>query len=172
MKKLGQILWHIVMVLLILGILLGCFFAYTQVLKAQDEEEIVQEFSSCSYQAVPTDMPEILAIEGNAGIIFPDSTREVYAYTTGLRDIFVMARFEIDADELDVFVGSTLCSQALSIASEGAYQKLEGNPSWWEPYKSTHLEECYGEAERSRQHILVDMTDTETYIVYVTTSTY
>ncbi len=129
-------------------------------------------FSAYSYQSVPTDIYEINALEGNAEIKLPDSAREIYTYTTGFRDIFVMTRFEMHAYELPEFLDSTLCVQPLKSTSPGLQDQLDSNPSWWKPHQSKHLEECYGEDTHSHQHVLVDMTDSEIYIVYVSNSVY
>ena len=129
-------------------------------------------FSAYSYQTVPTDVYEINALEGNVEIELPDSAREIYTYTTGFQDIFIMIRFEIYAYELSDFLDSTLCVQPLNSTSPGLQVLLASNPSWWEPHKSKHLEECYGKDTHSHQHVLVDMTDSEIYIVYVSNSVY
>jgi hypothetical protein len=82
---------------------------------AQTTEEIpVESFESLSYQPVPTNIPEISAIEGNAEIKLPPSAHEIHAYTTGMRDIFIMVRFSMNASELPEFMDSTLCTQPLA----------------------------------------------------------
>ena len=76
---------------------------------AEHSEPPVEGFEALSYQPIPTNMPELLAIEGNAKIKFPPSAHEIHAYTTGLRDIYIMVRFSMSAGELPEFMTNTLC---------------------------------------------------------------
>ncbi len=132
----------------------------------------VESFEAHSYQPVLTDIPEISAIEGNADIKFPPSAHEIYAYTTGLRDIFIMVRFSMQSSELSEFMGNTLCNQSLSKSAPSSQEQLQNDPDWWTPNKAQHLEECSGEEGHSHQYVLIDMTNEEIYIVYVSTSTH
>jgi hypothetical protein len=132
----------------------------------------VESFDAHSYQPIPTDMPELSAIEGNADIKFPPSAHEIYAYTTGMRDIFIMVRFSMQPSELSEFIDNTICNQPLSKSVPSSHEQVENDPDWWTPNKAQHLEECSGKEEHSRQHVLIDMTNEEVYIVYVSTSTY
>ena len=65
-------------------------------------------FTAYDYQPVPTNTYQIAAIEGNAEIKIPPSAREIYSYTTGFREISIMVRFTINADELSAFMENTL----------------------------------------------------------------
>ena len=138
---------------------------------AAEPTVIAFEFEGSSYQPVPTNMPEISAIEGNAEIKFPPSAHEIHAYTTGMRDIFIMVRFSMNASELPEFMDSTLCDQSLA-KSTGLQKAVENRFDWWVPDQATYSEECFGEKENSHQQIIIDMTDKDVYIVYVSTSTY
>jgi len=139
---------------------------------AKPTEEIpVESFESLSYQPVPTNMPEISAIEGNAEIKLPPSAHEIHAYTTGMRDIFIMVRFSMNASELPEFMDSTLCNQPLA-NSPGLQETVEDRFDWWIPDQAKYAESCSGEKEHSHQQIIVDMSDESVYIVYVSTSTY
>lgn len=139
-------------------------------LAIESNTEIPVEGVAFTYQPVPTNMPELLAIEGNAEIKFPPSTHEIYAYTTGLRDIDIRVRFSMNASELSEFMNNTICNQPLEKTEE--IQNLpENNSDWWTPEKAEYSEECYGEKGFSHQHIIIDMSDQEVYIVYVSTST-
>jgi len=139
---------------------------------AKPTEEIpVESFESLSYQPVPTNMPEISGIEGNAEIKLPPSAHEIHAYTTGMRDIFIMVRFSINASELPEFMDSTLCNQPLA-NSPGLQETVEDRFDWWIPDQAEYAESCSGEKEHSHQQIIIDMSDKSVYIVYVSTSTY
>lgn len=133
--------------------------------------------SSYTYQANPTDTYEIGIIEGNADIKIPSSATEIYAFTTGFRDVDANVRFILEAVKLPEFLENTLCAEALREVSPSDYGKSELDPSWWEPNLAEHLEECETEKELSPtlhtfQRILVDMTNPSLYIVYVQTMHY
>jgi len=139
---------------------------------AKPTEEIpVESFESLSYQPVPTNMPEISAIEGNAGIKLPRSAHEIHAYTTGMRDIFIMVRFSMNASELPEFMDITLCNQPLA-NTRGVQETEEDRFDWWVPDQAEYAEVCSGEKEHSRQQIIIDMSNKDVYIVYVSTGTY
>ena len=130
----------------------------------------VESFEAHTYQPVPTDMQEISAIEGNANIKFPPSAHEIYAYTTGFRDISIQVRFSMQSSELPEFLNNTLCNQPLATSSP--QEQYQSDLDWWVLSQAQHLEECFGKTEHSRQHLFVDMTNEEVYVVYVSTSTY
>ena len=137
---------------------------------AAEPTEIAVELEATSYQPVPTNMPEILAMEGNAEIKLPPSAHEIYTYTTGMRDIFIMVRFSMNASELPEFMDSTLCDQPLA-KSPGGQETVEDRFDWWIPDQAEYSETCSGEKEISHQQIIIDMSDKDVYIVYVSTST-
>jgi hypothetical protein len=126
------------------------------------------------YQPVPTDTYQIAAIEGNAEIKIPPSAREIYSYTTGFREISIMARLTINAAELSAFMESTLCKEPLQQISPST-QSSNSNLTWWQPDRASHLEGCNSVRELSPtahvvQKVLVDMTNQNNYIIYVSTS--
>ena len=130
----------------------------------------VESFESISYQPVPTNMPEISAIEGNAEIKLPPSAHEIHAYTTGMRDIFIMVRFSMNGSELPEFLDSTLCNEPL-VNSPRLQETVEDRFDWWKPEQAEYVEACSGEKEHSHQQIIVDMSNKDVYIVYVITGT-
>ena len=138
---------------------------------AAEPTEILAELEGTSYQPVPTNLPEISSIEDNAKIKFPPSAHEIYAYTTGLRDIYIMVRFSMNASEISEFMDSTLCDQPLAKPT-ALHQTGEDRFDWWVPDQAQYSEECFGEKEHSHQQIIIDMSDTDVYIIYVSTSTY
>jgi hypothetical protein len=148
--------------------LMGLLFLISSCTIAKPTAEIsVEAFES--YQPVPTNMPELSAIEGNAEIKFPSTAHEIHAYTTGVRDIFIMVRFSMDSSELSEFMDDTLCDQPL-VKSAISQQPSENNFDWWVPDHAKYSEECYGEKGFSHQQIIIDMSDPEVFIVYVSTS--
>ncbi|HET6823392.1 MAG TPA: hypothetical protein VFH34_12150 [Anaerolineales bacterium] len=151
-------------------VIVGLMFLFSSCAVAEPTE-IPSELEAFSYQPVPTNLPEIEAIEGNAEIKLPPSAREIHAYTTGLRDIFIMVRFSMDARELSEFMKSTLCDHPL--AKSTTVQESSGNKfDWWVPDQAQYSEECNGEKGNSHQQVIVDMSNSEKFIVYVSTSTY
>lgn len=148
------------------GLMLLCSACVTA-----ESSEIPAEFESISYQPVPTDMAEISAIEGNGNIELPASAHEIHAYTTGLRDIFIMVRFSMNASELVEFMSSTLCDYPLA-SSAVPKETVESQFDWWVPEQASYSEGCFGAKGHSHQQITIDMSDKDVYIVYVSTSTY
>jgi hypothetical protein len=144
-------------------------FLFSSCVTNKPTEIPVESFESLSYQPVPTDIPAIEAIEGNAEIKLPPSAHEIHAYTTGMRDIDIMVRFTMSASELTQFMSSTLCVDPLV---KSVPQTAEKRFDWWAPDQAKYAEQCSGEKEHSHQQVIVDMSDKEVYIVYVSTSTY
>jgi len=150
---------------------IGLMFLFSSCAVAEPTDIPVESFEALSYQPVPTNMPEISAIEGNAEIKLPPSAHEIHAYTTGLRDIFIMVRFSMNASELPDFMNSTLCEQPLA-KSTTAFESSGNKFDWWAPDQAQYSEECSGEKGNSHQQVIVDMSNSEVFIVYVSTSTY
>jgi hypothetical protein len=155
-------------------VFLGCliFFIWISVLFKGYEP-----FTATGYQPALTNIPEIQAIEGNAEIKIPPSARDIYSYMTGVQEIFVMVRFTINADELPMFLESTLCDEPLQKVSPSSQPSHTFDQDWWEPNLAVELESCDGGRELSEtthfgQEILVDTTNSEYYIIYVTASMY
>jgi len=152
-------------------VIAGLIVLCSSCVAAKPTEEIpVESFESLLYQPVPTNMPEISAIEGNVEIKLPPSAHEIHAYTTGMRDIFIMVRFSMKASELPGFMNSTLCDQPL-VQSTPRPAAAGNNFDWWIPEQAQYAEECSGTKEHSHQQIIIDMSDKDEYIVYVSTST-
>jgi len=108
----------------------------------------------------------ISSIEGNAEFKFPPSSRDIYAYTTGFRDIFIQTRFTMDATDLQEFVVSTRCDEPLKTL-EIPLASSSSKFSWWKLSEAEKAEGCSGSTEHFGQMVYVDMTDPEIYIVYV-----
>ena len=108
----------------------------------------------------------ISAIEGNAEFKFPPSSREIFAYTTGFRDIYIQTKFIIDKADLEEFVDSTRCEGPLS-ALTTPVEKMSSENDWWMLSNAKVIQGCTGSTENFGQEVYVDMTDSEIYIVYV-----
>lgn len=111
---------------------------------------------------------DILRLEGNATLKFPTSAHEIYANMFGKQSNNV--RFSMKASEFSGFIKTTLCKQPrenyiptnTEIASQYAYV-IE----WWRPFEAKTLERCSGSSEDVSQMIYADMTDPDTYIIYI-----
>ncbi|MGG6460918.1 MAG: hypothetical protein ACM3JQ_05770 [Candidatus Eiseniibacteriota bacterium] len=156
---------RMIRVLVFASVILIC----SSCVNSESTEVPVELFESVTYQAVPTDMYEISAIEGNAVIKLPSSAHDIHAYTTGMRDISILVRFSMDAKELHDFIKITLCDHPMVHTLP---QKVETKFYWWVPDQATDLEQCSGENERSHQQVIIDISDEDEYIVYIRTSTY
>lgn len=129
-----------------------------------------------SYQPVPTDLPAMAMLEGNADMKFPPSAHEIYGYVTGFRELYTDVRFSVKANELAGFLKTTLCDEPLQIIVPTTEQKelelQQASRIWFRPYQAEVLQECSAEKGPSHQRILVDITDPQIYIVYVSDSVY
>lgn len=133
-------------------------------------ETIPSENEGYSYQTVPTDIYIISGLEGNASIKLPPSAIEIYDYESGFREIFTMVRFTMEPKDLEVFMASTLCTQPLAEINHPE-ERFGGEPDWWIPNQAQQSQGCEGESESTVQHVIIDMSSKDKYIVYVSAST-
>jgi hypothetical protein len=131
-----------------------------------------EPFTARSYYPSRPDSDAVSSIEGNAEIALPSSANDIYAYTTGLRDISTKVRFSMNADELDELMLSTLCQEPLREIQPGGQSAADGTSEWWTPNQAEYLRGCTGSKDHSHQMVMVDMTDPSVYVVFVSTSTY
>jgi len=117
-----------------------------------------------------SDYLEPAVIEGNARIQLPPSARDIHAHTDGFREIFTQARFTMDAADLPGFLEDALCSEPPASIDPAVLRSPARKPSWWKPMDAQYLLECTGQDEHFYQHILIDISDSETVIVYVSAS--
>ena len=126
------------------------------------------------YKAALTEIPvdDISMLEGNADFKFPPSAHEIYGYVTGFREVDTFVRFSMKASELPAFIKTTLCDKPLENFEPTAEQKEQKDfLGWWKAYQAKTLQRCLGKSESANQAVFVDMTDPETYIVYIGDST-
>lgn len=108
-------------------------------------------------------------IESNAEIKLPPSVHNLYAHQEGFQEIFILARFSMAATHLPMFLQTTLCTEPLTpVDPQQQTQVLD--LGWWQPMDAQHLQECDGRGENFSQRIMIDTTDPQRYIVYVSTA--
>jgi hypothetical protein len=149
-------------------LILICFIVGCNMLPTP--EPLVELFEAHVYQPGPMDLSELSAVEGNAAIKFPPSAHEIHAYMTGIRDIFALVRFSMQATDLPVFLASTLCHESPEPVIPTTRTNSEFD--WWIPDQAQYAEGCTGSNGPTRQEVIFDMTEEEIFIVFVSTSTY
>jgi hypothetical protein len=162
-KSLIVVFLSLIICLLILGFLL---WKLRDVFKGVNNIDAtpLSEFEAEEYSPDLGDKAMISGIEGNAEFKFPSSSRDIYAYTTGFQDIFIQTRFTIDAEELQEFISSTRCEEPLQrVSLGGSSSKI----NWWKLSEAKTVMGCSGSTEHFGQMVYIDMTNPETYIVYV-----
>lgn len=172
--KSSNIYKHFLVVLIGVLVLTFIVFVLVQAQRAFfniDTELPMSELESEIYEEDLINTSVISSIEGNAEFKFPPSSRDIYAYTTGLRDIYIQVRFTIDKEDLEEFIDNTRCNAPLEAF---LFPDVETNVrfSWWEVSKSNHLQSCTGSSEHFSQEVLVDMTNQEFYVIYVSGGTH
>ena len=125
----------------------------------------VQELEAEDYEKDLSNTSVISAIEGNAEFKFPPSSREIFAYTTGFRDIYIQTRFTIDKADLDKFIDSTRCDVSLTSLIVPV-EKTTSQFDWWMLSDAKVVKGCTGSTEHFGQEVYVDMSDSEIYIIY------
>jgi hypothetical protein len=131
-----------------------------------------EPFTARNHYPTRPDSNKISSIEGNAEIVIPSSAHDIYVYTTGFQDILTKVRFSMDADELDEFMVRTLCEEPLGEIQPKKQSAADGTSKWWTPNQAEHLRGCTGNNDHAHQTVMVDMTNTSVYVVFVSTSTY
>lgn len=126
----------------------------------------MSELESEEYSPDLSNTAMISGIEGNAEFKFPPSSREIYAYTTGFRDIFIQTRFTINAEELQELISTTRCDEPLRPVGKPAESSIS-KFDWWKIAEAKTLVGCSGSTENFGQMVFIDMTNSEEYIVYI-----
>jgi hypothetical protein len=65
-----------------------------------------------------------------------------------------------------------LCQEPLKQMNPDPQPTSEGDFDWWVPDQAEHLEGCTRSSDHSHQTIMIDMTDPDVYVVFVSTGTY
>lgn len=131
------------------------------------------EYTVCAHKLSEISASDIVMFEGNADIKFPASAQEIYAYTTGFREMYTAVRFSIKPGEFPAFLKTTLCGESLQTIVPNATQRAGnyGNIPWANPYHAQKLQYCTGASKSASQSIHVDMSDPSTYIIFISDST-
>jgi hypothetical protein len=155
----------LIVCLLIPGLILWSLQNEFQVLNNIDSTPL-SEFEYEEYAPDLSNRTMISSIEANAEFKFPQSARDIYSYTTGLRDISIQTRFTINADELPVLISSTRCKEPL----QSLKTPVDGSMSvfnWWKLAEAQVVMGCSGATENFGQMVYIDMSHPEIYIVYI-----
>jgi len=131
-----------------------------------------EPFTARNYYPSRPDSYEVSFIEGNADITLPPSAHNIYVYSTGLNEIDTKVRFSMNANELDGFMKRTLCKEPLKQMELPKQSSFDGTSDWWTPDQAELLKGCNGSKDHSHQRVMIDMTDSSLYIVFVSTSAY
>ncbi len=120
------------------------------------------------YLPAPTPGSDLDAIEADAEIKIPSSAKEIHAMISGFRELETWVRFELPANDFDLFLEDTLCTSPMVSVNPTRYTRDElFDPEWWQPNRAKDLLECHGGHQYLRQQILVDRSDKEIITVYV-----
>lgn len=117
------------------------------------------------------DTQDYKILEGNSEIKIPEQATEVFGHVDGFRDMDTKIRFIISAGELDEFLNNTSCKLPLQTNDVRSTFQNQLDRTWWKPADALKFKWCHGEKEHLNQNILIDMTDTDRYIVYVMAQT-
>lgn len=117
----------------------------------------------------PTEDVTIEQIEDVARITLPSSAIQAHAELQGFQDRLIHVRFTMDAADLPQFLADSRCS-VLTPAVDMPFQEgITPDTDWWIPETAQTFETCNDFAGGIGQTILVDTTDSQSYVVYVVT---
>ncbi len=111
-------------------------------------------------------------IEGNADITLPPSAHDIYVYTTGVQEMSIKVHFSMSADELNMFMASTLCQEPFMEIQPYPDLYDDGTAEWWIPHQYDGLKGCTGSQAHTHQTVMAAMTDAAGYVVFVRALTY
>lgn len=104
-----------------------------------------------------------------ARVTLPPSAHNVEYIDGGFQDRFIHLRFDMDAAELDSFLRGTFVAPPLTDTDVPFQASLEPDESWWQPRNASTFKSGGGSRNGVYQSLLVDMTNAQTYVVYVAT---
>jgi hypothetical protein len=119
----------------------------------------------------PGDVRGRSELEGNTGTKIPASATGIYGTVDGLGDITTHLRFTLPSADLAEFISSTACTAPLVDGDIRAQLRGVPDRSWWAPEKAGKYGSCMAATARLAQLVFVDMTDPQSYIVYVIAAT-
>lgn len=118
-----------------------------------------------------TDTQDREVLEGSTEIQIPEQAFDLYGHIDGFRDIDTEIRFIIASSDFDKFLESTSCKLPLATDDVRALFQNQLDRLWWKPTNALKFKWCHVNKEHLSQNILIDITDTDKYIVYIMTQT-
>lgn len=153
------------------GIVVLLFFGVLRFIwsvRYAENDPVSETFEAEYYQPAPTPGSDLDTIEADAEIKIPSSAKEIYAKISGFRELDTWVRFELPANEIDLFLDGTLCTSPMVSVNPTRYTRNELiDPDWWQPDQAKDLLACDGGHQYLYQRILVDCSDKEIFTVYV-----
>ncbi|NOK62296.1 MAG: hypothetical protein GFH27_549331n35 [Chloroflexi bacterium AL-W] len=127
------------------------------------------DFGEDSIFGGPTEDVTPAQIESIARITLPPSADDLHAQLQGFQDNLIHVRFTMNADELPQFLASSRCP-SLTPATDIPFQEsITPDTTWWTPETAQTFETCNDFVDGIGQTIMVDMTESQSYQVYVVT---
>lgn len=118
-------------------------------------------------QAQPSTTAEIASI---ARISIPASASNIHAHAAGFQDRYIYVRFDLPPADLNSFLGVTRYTPAVSESSAIPFQEsIEPDETWWKPRSATRFLSGTNFVDGISQSVLIDISNPELYIVYVST---
>lgn len=108
-------------------------------------------------------------IENIGRIQLPPSAAGIQARAGGFQDRFISIRFDMLPAELASFLKATRYTPSISPTTKLPFQSISNDAPWWRPQDAQRFEAGENFVDGVSQTILVDMTSTERYIVYIQT---
>jgi hypothetical protein len=108
-------------------------------------------------------------IERIGRIQLPPSAGGIHARAGGFQDRFISIRFDMPPAELDAFLKATRYTPAISPSTKLPFQSISADVPWWRPQDAQRFAAGENFVDGISQSVLVDMTSSERYIVYIQT---
>ena len=108
-------------------------------------------------------------IESIGRIKLPPSAAGIQASAGGFQDRFISIRFDMEPADLEEFLLGTRYMPAISPTAELPFQALGQAPPWWRPQDAQRFAAGTSFVDGISQAVLVDLTNTERYTVYIQT---
>jgi len=108
-------------------------------------------------------------IENIGRIQLPSSAAGIQARTGGFQDRYISIRFDMAPADLDAFLRATRYTPSIGPTAAIPFQPIAPDAPWWRPQDAKRFEAGQNFVDGISQSVLVDMTSTERYIVYIQT---